>query len=66
MFLKDRLNDLFYEIQKKGEVNVKDLSKNFSVSEDSIRKDLKVLEKEGLITRIYGGAKLKEVCIKEL
>lgn len=52
MFLKDRLNDLFYEIQKKGEVNVKDLSKNFSVSEDSIRKDLKVLEKEGLITRI--------------
>lgn len=64
MFLKDRLNDLFYEIQKKGEVNVKDLSKNFSVSEDSIRKDLKVLEKEGLITRIYGGAKLKRSLYK--
>lgn len=60
MFAKDRLNALYLEIQKTGEVLVKDLSTLYNISEDSIRKDLKTLEKEGLITRTYGGAKLKK------
>ena len=59
MFSKERINELFLEIQKKGEVFVKELSIKFDISEDSIRKDLKFLEKEGLILRTYGGAKLK-------
>ena len=59
MFSKERINELFLEIQKKGEIFVKELSIKFNISEDSIRKDLKFLEKEGLITRTYGGAKLK-------
>lgn len=59
MFSKERINELFLEIQNKGDVLVKDLSIKFDISEDSIRKDLKFLEKEGLIHRTYGGAKLK-------
>ena len=42
-----------------GKVLVKDLSSRFSVTEDCIRKDLKILEKEGRIKRTYGGAVLK-------
>lgn len=60
MFAKDRLNGLYLEIQKNGEMSVKDLSIIYNISEDSIRKDLKALEKEGLILRTYGGAKLKK------
>lgn len=60
MFAKDRINKLYLEIQKNGEVSVKELSIKYSITEDSIRKDLKSLEKEGLITRTYGGAKLKK------
>ena len=60
MFAKDRLNGLYLEIQKNGEMSVKDLSTIYNISEDSIRKDLKALEKEGLILRTYGGAKLKK------
>lgn len=59
MFNKERINELYMEIQTKGVVLVKELSIKFNISEDSIRKDLKFLEKEGLITRTYGGAKLK-------
>lgn len=60
MFAKDRLNNLYLEIQNYGEVSVKELSLKHNVTEDSIRKDLKTLEKEGLILRTYGGAKLKK------
>lgn len=60
MFAKDRLNNLYLEIQNLGNVTVKDLSIKYNVTEDSIRKDLKTLEKEGLILRTYGGAKLKK------
>lgn len=60
MFAKDRINELLMEIQKNGEVFVKDLSLKYNITEDSIRKDLKHLEKEGFITRTYGGAKLKK------
>ena len=37
-------------------VLVKDLSKEFNISESMIRKDLKTLEKNNLLKRTYGGA----------
>lgn len=39
-------------------VFVSDLSKKFSVTEETIRRDLDKLENEGLLTRTYGGAVL--------
>lgn len=45
-------------IQKKVEVN--DLSAHFDVSTVTIRKDLALLEDEGIARRIYGGAVLSE------
>lgn len=45
----DRLNE-------KGEVFVEELSKSFSVSEVTIRKDLESLEKSNLLMRARGGA----------
>ena len=43
-------------VNTQGFVQVKELAKIFNVSEDSIRKDLKILENKQLITRIHGGA----------
>ncbi|MEZ2458341.1 DeoR/GlpR family DNA-binding transcription regulator [Salinicoccus roseus] len=39
-------------------VNVNELSKEFNVSEETIRRDLEKLEKEGVVERTYGGATL--------
>lgn len=41
-----------------GFVSVKQLCKDLFASESSVRRDLKVLEKKGLIKRSYGGATL--------
>ncbi|MFB6469073.1 DeoR/GlpR family DNA-binding transcription regulator [Cytobacillus sp. Hz8] len=43
-------------IQIDKRVLVSDLSKRFNVTEETIRRDLEKLEKEGLVTRTYGGA----------
>ena len=43
-------------LDRNGKIFVKDLSKEFKVSESLIRKDLKVLEKKNLLRRTYGGA----------
>ncbi len=59
MFAKERLNKILRIIERKGKVLVKELAIEFDLTEDSIRKDLKHLEKEGIIERVYGGAILK-------
>lgn len=58
MFVEERQTLIYEELQSNGRVRVKDLSKKFNVSEDLIRKDLNVLEREGKLRKIYGGAVL--------
>lgn len=43
-------------IKEKKSVAVTELSREFNVSEETIRRDLAQLEKEGVLTRVYGGA----------
>ena len=43
-------------VQERGEVSVDELTKRFSTSEVTIRKDLALLETGGLLLRRYGGA----------
>lgn len=59
MRANDRLNEIVKILNKQGRVHVKDLSLMFDVTEDLIRKDLKKLEEQDLIDRIYGGAERK-------
>lgn len=51
-----RRNDILTEIIKKGSVSVHHLSKEFSVSYETIRKDLAYLAKKGYIIKEHGGA----------
>ncbi|MBE3595762.1 MAG: DeoR/GlpR transcriptional regulator, partial [Hydrogenibacillus sp.] len=48
-----------------GNVVVSDLSKRFNVTEETIRRDLEKLEKEGQLIRTHGGAYLSEYVTKE-
>ncbi|SDY40499.1 DeoR/GlpR family DNA-binding transcription regulator [Eubacterium barkeri] len=56
MFAEERQNAIVELVNENGAVKVKDLSLQFHVTEDSIRKDLTRLEKKGLLKKRYGGA----------
>lgn len=56
--LQTRRERIIELIQEDRMVKVSDLMKMFDVSIETIRRDLEFLEKEGLLTRVYGGAVL--------
>ena len=56
MFAKERLEDIVKQVEQDHRVYVHDLANRYGVSEDSIRKDLTALEKEGKLKKVYGGA----------
>lgn len=56
MSSKDRLMMIRQNIQSIKKVSVAELSRQYSVTEETIRRDLDKLEAEGVVTRIHGGA----------
>lgn len=66
MFAEERQNQIVALVNKNGSVRVKNLSEKFQVTEDSIRKDLTLLEKKGLLKKTYGGAMKKRVNVHDL
>lgn len=60
MLAVERKNLILEKLQENKKVVVSELSEIFEVSEETIRRDLDKLEKEGLCTKSYGGAVLRE------
>lgn len=58
MFGEERKVEILNLLNSQGNVKVSELSKNYNVSEVTIRKDLQELEEEGLVRRVHGGAVL--------
>jgi DeoR family glycerol-3-phosphate regulon repressor len=56
LFAEERLEEIVKILKNEGKVKVKELSLQFDVTEDCIRKDLKLLEKQGYLKKTYGGA----------
>ena len=56
MLAAERRRIIIQRIQATGQVVVSALSSEFAVSDETIRRDLEHLEKEGIAVRIYGGA----------
>lgn len=56
MFLQERHENILEKIESESRVTVKGLAKEFKVTEDCIRKDLRELENRGKLKRVYGGA----------
>ncbi|MDD2971601.1 MAG: DeoR/GlpR family DNA-binding transcription regulator [Lachnospiraceae bacterium] len=55
-----RKNEIKDIILDKKSITVTELSKRFSVTEETIRRDLKQLEEEGVLIRTYGGAFIQD------
>ena len=56
MLAIERRNAILSKLVVEGKVLVSDLSKEFEVTEETIRRDLEKLDNEGLVHKTYGGA----------
>lgn len=59
MLAIERKNEILKILQKEQRVLVSELSQRYEVTEETIRRDLDKLEKEGFVRKTYGGAVLK-------
>ncbi|MBQ7584104.1 MAG: DeoR/GlpR transcriptional regulator [Lachnospiraceae bacterium] len=66
MLAAERRNTILARIQEEKKVIVSELSREYEVSEETIRRDLDRLEEEGHIVKSYGGAVLNEANVTEL
>ena len=60
MTIQQRLEAIRRIVKTETKVAVSELSKQFDVTEETIRRDLYKLEMEGLVSRTYGGAILNQ------
>lgn len=60
MLAAERRSIILQKVSDEGKVIVAKLSKEFDVSEETIRRDLEKLEEDGHVTRGYGGAVINE------
>ncbi len=60
MTIQQRLEEIRMIVKRDTRIVVSELSRQFEVTEETIRRDLDKLEAEGLITRTYGGAILNQ------
>ena len=60
MLAQERRNLILERLHEEKRVVVAELSQQFNVSEETIRRDLERLEKDGYATKSYGGAVINE------
>lgn len=66
MLAVDRLKIIEKKLSEKGSVIIAELSKEFKVSEETIRRDLEKLEKNKVLKRVRGGAYLHSETDKQV
>ncbi|KRF42186.1 DeoR/GlpR family DNA-binding transcription regulator [Paenibacillus sp. Soil787] len=63
---EERKNAILERLQTHGRVNAADLAQLFDVSMETIRRDFDMLEKDGLLKRLHGGAVKIQTQMEEL
>ena len=60
MLAIERRREILERMKLDGKVIVSELARDFEVTEETIRRDLDRLDKEGLVSKTYGGAVAKQ------
>lgn len=66
MLAIERRRDILAKLTADGKVIVSELAKDFNVTEETIRRDLEKLDREGLASKTYGGAVAKQASAIDL
>ena len=61
MLAIERKNEILEILQKEQRVLVSELAKRYDVTEETIRRDLEKLERDGFVKKTYGGAVLNRI-----
>ncbi|MDQ1248508.1 MAG: DeoR family transcriptional regulator, fructose operon transcriptional repressor, partial [Actinomycetota bacterium] len=56
MYAEERQAAIVTRARSQGRVDVADLAEAFDVSAETVRRDLSILERSGLVRRVHGGA----------
>ena len=66
MLAIERRREILARMRIDGKVIVSELARDFDVTEETIRRDLDRLDKEGLVSKTYGGAVAKQTSAMDL
>lgn len=56
MFIEERHNEIMEHLKKNGKITVLEITVKYGISDESARRDLRILEQKGLCKRTHGGA----------
>ncbi len=56
MFMEERQREIAETIRREGKITVSEITGKYGVSDESARRDLRILEQKGLCKRTHGGA----------
>lgn len=56
MFMEERHQEITEMIQRNGKVTIAEITEKYGISDESARRDLRLLEQRGLCKRTHGGA----------
>jgi len=56
MFIEERHQQILSHIAEKGSITTSEIQREFLISYDSAKRDLRILEEKGLLRRTHGGA----------
>ncbi len=56
MLVEERMEEIVRLVEERGSVQIQELIECVNASESTIRRDLTVLDKRGLLTKVHGGA----------
>lgn len=61
MLKDERLQKIVQAIERENIISIADIKESLNVTEMTVRRDLKLLEEKGVLTRVYGGARKKQM-----
>ena len=65
MFIEERHQEIIDIIKEKGKITVAEIKEKYGISDESARRDLRLLEQNGFCKRTHGGAiSLKQVSVR--
>ena len=65
MFMEERQQKIIDTIQRNGKITIAEIAKEYGISDESARRDLRLLEQKGMCKRTHGGAiRLQPVSVR--
>lgn len=59
MFMEERHQEISETIQSNGKITIAEITNKYGISDESARRDLRLLEQKGICKRTHGGFEME-------